>query len=234
MRFYRVQMSRNLRTTMHLNQRSSGGRSKAVFGSLLAAVSFLYSMTLGSAAVIFNNLNEALVSDDQVNSSAFSAQQFSVQDSGVYLSSIQLNLGAVGGSGNLILSLYDNDGSVPGSLLHSLVTTAVSGLTVNGVNAFTPSQYTLQAGTYWIVASCSDSAQVNWTFTDSSSGTGSGFSMNSAIFSDSSWNAYSDQPYRMQLEAVPEPAPILAGTLLMVSCGFHFVNQRRRDKVAGA
>lgn len=132
--------------------------------------------------------------------------------SGYGLDSIQLRIAAIAGSpSGFELSLYDNNGGVPGNSLGLLSGSDPTGA---GVYTFTASGIMLTPSTvYWVVAKSSDSSlsgdSFYWAFDPDSYTSTDGWSLGGNNYSHdgSSWNGGGGSPFTLAVNAsaVPEP-----------------------------
>jgi hypothetical protein len=134
--------------------------------------------------------------------------------SGYSLDSIQLRIaGVVGNPSGFELSLYDNNGGVPGNSLELLSGSIPTGV---GVYTFTASGITLSPSTvYWAVATSPDSVSsgntVYWAFDPNSYTSSDGWSLDMtsqySSFDGSHWEGGGGSPFTLAItaSAVPEP-----------------------------
>jgi hypothetical protein len=133
---------------------------------------------------------------------------------GYSLDSMQLRIaGITGNPSGFELSLYDNNGSVPGNSLDLLNGSDPTGA---GIYTFTASGITLSPSTvYWAVTTSSDSLQsgnlFSWALDPNSYTSSDGWSLSTAggyySFNGSSWNNGGGSPFTLAVNATAVPEP---------------------------
>lgn len=200
------------------------------FGSRIAVL-FLYLVgaTIDShaATILTDNLSATSAGSDSVSDNVLLAADFSTDSSAYGLSSVTLLLREES-VGTASLNLYSDNGGIPGFLLGTL-TSSGSYSSNLADTVFTASGITLAANTtYWLVLGAS-SGTFEWSWTATNSGSGAGYTGNSAYFDGSYWYGTSGvYPYQLSVtanpagtSAVPEPASfgLFAATLGIILFG---------------
>ena len=188
-----------------------------------------------ATTILSNNLTEPLSSTysdnpSLITSSIWNAQSFSTDSSPYFLNNITLNLQSDTPGSVAALDLYSNTSTGPTGIAPLVklgtLTSPSSYPTTFTNTAFSSSGINLAPNTtYWAVLHAT-SGQLEWAYTDSSTGSGAGFQ---TIWTNSSdggktWNSsIADQPSLIQVSAteVPEPSTVLGGiTALGIGMSF--------------
>ncbi len=151
---------------------------------------------------------------------------------GYSLDSIQLRIaGAFGNPTGFTLSVYNNNGDVPGTSIAPL-----SGFqpTSAGIYAFSASDVTLSPSTvYWAVATSADSGtsanSLYWAFDPRSYTSADGWSLGGdAYFSDlDMWNPNGTSPLTLAIEATAVPEPEVDALIGLGLCAMFWHRTKR-------
>ncbi len=185
---------------------------------VLACICQAAPLTANAQGTVFlSHLGSSIDTGEGVNSDAdWWAEDFETGSAanGYSLDSIQLRIAAVAGNpSGFELSLYDNNGGVPGNSLELLSGSIPTGL---GVYTFTASGITLSPSTvYWVVATSPDSVfsgnTVYWAFDPNNYTSIDGWSLDmTSQYSSpdgSHWQGGGGSPFTLAItaSAVPEP-----------------------------
>jgi len=156
------------------------------------------------------------------------AQSFVALGANMGLKEVILGMANSSGSGTFTVSIYDNAGNIPGSLLTTL--NGPSSPTVAGDYTYTPgvAGFSMIAGTtYWVVASDTTASPYKWAV-----GTGSpspGTDIGLGADSGFGWfNAGTGHLGEMEIVAVPEAATYLMDGVMVLAAGFGVYYFRRK------
>ena len=158
-----------------------------------------------AATILTDNLSAASAGSDSVSGDVLLGADFSTDSSAYRLDSVTLLL-REDTAGAASLNLYSDNGGIPGSLLSTLSSSgSYSSSLLEAV--FTASGVTLEANTtYWLVLEASSGA-FEWSWAATNTGSGSGYTGNSAYFDGSYWYGTSGvYPYQMSVTADPAGA----------------------------
>ena len=139
-------------------------------------------------------------------------------------------------NGTLAVSVWDatNTSTIgaPGTKLYDFTGTAPTSINYTDITFTAPANSTVTAGTYWVVVSTTGDRIYDWSFADTpyvldptrnswfnnTTAQNSSVDLNTLTFDNTVWDASNanDQPFQMQVDAVPEPSTY---ALLVISLG---------------
>ena len=184
--------------------------------ALLLTVSLGLAATPGAWAypdsTLYDNLGNTTLTEAMYETDTWGASQFTTDGHNYILNTVALLLYRTGDT-TAQLDIYSNSGDVPGTSLGTLTPPESIPLNTAEKVTFTASGISLSANsTYWVVLHA-PTGQLWWSYTDDSTGTGSGFSTinTSSVNAGTKWATPIDYyPNQMQvnatLAAVPEPS----------------------------
>jgi hypothetical protein len=189
------------------------------FSVLVLLVSGTLVCTTGRAEIISDNLPQARsgfqVLGTDTGENAELAQAFTTTaNSTITTVTVNLSMSAA----NSFLRIYDDNADKPGSPVATIATgvhALADPFTQN--NVFSSLAIGLAADTkYWLVMGGSTGG---WGFNNPNTGTGAGYLPNNALWKvgNATWSSsVTSEPYRLKIEAVPEPAglAIASGALM--------------------
>jgi hypothetical protein len=186
--------------------------------SFLFVTSFLVGTLQSKAAVLSNNLDQAVSYTELVDPSTTIAASFGTGSQASTLSDVQMLI-QLDGQVSPAVSLYSDQAGQPGSSIGSL--SLLQPLTGQGLETalFSGQNLALSPNsTYWVVAQAASSSY-EWAYTDSNLGSGSGFQHAWGVSLDNgAWFVSDIEPMMMSVEdssvATPEP-----GSLLLLGLG---------------
>jgi hypothetical protein len=135
------------------------------------------------------------------------------------------------GATDTFLGIYNDNAGEP----WTFVGLVVSGtLLPPGVHTFPTMISLLPSTTYWLILSGTSGG---WVYNSGTTGSGAGYLSTNALNSSGSWTVVSSQPYRLEIQAVPEPsdlaiaaAPLAIGSLMIFR--YRALRRTRRDSNA--
>jgi hypothetical protein len=173
---------------------------------LLAIVApVILSCATGRAEILSSNLSGTTSGYAVVNNSIpRRAQAFQTTVSNT-VTSVSVNLSMNGLDS--ILAIYNDDSNKPGSLVYTIASgTYPLGFPTDN-NVFSGLDVALMPwAKYWVVLSGSSAY---WGYNLDSGGDGPGYLPDNTLFTSGSWAPDDNEPYRMEIQAVPEPAGLL-------------------------
>jgi hypothetical protein len=196
--------------------------SHRFFSVLVLLVSATLVCTAGRAEIISDNLPQARsgfqVLGTLTGENAELAQAFRTTGNST-ITTVTVNLSMT--AANSFLRIYDDDANKPGSPV-ATIATGVNALadpfTQN--NVFSSLGIALAVDTkYWLVMGGSTGG---WGFNNPNTGSGDGYLPNNTLWKvgNATWSStVNSEPYRLKIEAVPEPAglALASGALMFVA-----------------
>ncbi len=153
----------------------------------------------GTSTDLSDNLSQTTDSTEAATGSNDLAASFATGTSAVSVTSVTIPL-AVTSGGAVTVAIYTDGGLEPGTLVGTL--TSPSSYSTTGANAtFTGSVALSASTTYWVVLKAT-SGTANWSWTDSTTGTGTGFNGEWATSSDGGTTWFSDDDYPLQMQVL--------------------------------
>jgi hypothetical protein len=174
---------------------------------LLAIVApVILSCATGRAEILSSNLSGTTSGYAVINNSIpRRAQAFQTTVSNT-ITGVTVNASMIGLDS--ILAIYNDDSSKPGSLVYTIASGTNPLVVPTDNNVFSGLDVALMPwAKYWVVLSGS-SAYWGYNLPDYP-GEGPGYLADNALFSSGSWAPDDNEPYRLEIQAVPEPAGLV-------------------------
>lgn len=195
-----------------MNQRTA---CRFVFLAVAAAAA---GASQTDAAVLSDNLGQPVSYTELIDPTTTVAASFGTGTQASTLSKVQLLIQSDGPAVSTV-SLYSDQGGRPGGSIGALTSLQPPNQSTLSVTTFSGNNLALAANTtYWIVTQA-DPGTLEWAYTESNMGSGSGFQHTWGLSLDGgAWFVSSIEPMMMSVEdsstATPEP-----GSVLLVALG---------------
>lgn len=195
--------------------------------SLFATISL--ACATGHAATLSSNIDQPLISGTQSLNVAITglAQAFKTTVTNTTVTSVTVNAGF--GSTDTTLDIYTTTGSGTSRRPDAKVATVVTG-TVLDTDTYTFSSLSIDLAPdteYWLVLAGTTGA---WGYNSSSFGSGPGYLSDNTDLALGTWHPpVTTGPYRLDIQAVPEPAGI-ALVVAPLGVGAWFITRRRAQR----
>lgn len=199
-------------------------RSRILIHSLVLSLSLVCAT--GRAGTLASNIDQPLISGTQSLNAAVTglAQAFKTTITNTTVTSVTVNAGL--GSTATTLGIYSTTGSGTSRRPDVQVATVVTG-TVLEPDTYTFSSLSIDLAPdteYWLVLA---GTAGSWGYNSSSFGSGPGYLSDNTDLALGTWHPpVSTGPYRLDIQAVPEPAG-LALVVVPVGAGAWFITRRR-------
>lgn len=203
--------------------------SHRFFSVLVLLVSATLVCTTGRAEIISDNLAETTSGYQVLNDSAPAgnlsfAQAFNTTANST-ITSVTVNLSMT--AANSFLEIHDDVSNKPGSLVATVASGIHSLASPTDNNVFSGLSISLTPSTkYWLVLGGSTGF---WGYNNVNAGSGAGFLANNTFqtVDDPTWHTtVTTAPYRLRIEAVPEPAGLAIVSGAVMFFAWTFARQR--------
>jgi len=206
------------------NKSESHNNMKKYIASSLLGLACLGATAQAQSTIIFDSLSDRIFADGPIGANPFfpppqngdnvRAQSFTTGDVAFTLDSVALSLEPSSGTGGFTVSLYDDSGNQPGTLLTTLAGNDSPGAGLEGPGG---SLYTYTGSldlnldtTYWVVADVSADYTGNvygWDVGNAGTTVGSTVGAGYSTDGGASWGVDNSFSYLMQVAAEPTAVP---------------------------
>ena len=192
---------------------------KAMISVFLFTVSLLLS-SASNGAVLYNNLDQSPLGQGTISNSYYKAQKFTT-DGSYTLNWVKIRIRA-NTTGTLFAKIFSDASDLPGSEVGTL-TVPFIGSTYADLTFTAPGIINLSPNsTYWVVVGITSGiGSYDWNYTDSNTGTGTGFSSRWAQCTDAgaTWHGSDTEPFMMQVDTTAHAPTITSFTPTSASTG---------------